>query len=72
MTSLEYRSAYRKKEELSGIGAGFVAGLSAGIYDENIFDNMNRTRYSCKMDDEVRQKLYAGWLDAVKGVMTRT
>ncbi len=61
-----------ESEELSGIGAGFVAGLSAGIYDENIFDNMNRTRYSCKMDDEVRQKLYAGWLDAVKGVMTRT
>jgi len=58
-------------EELSGIGAAYAAGLSLGIYDEIIFDKMNRTSYKSKLDKEQCDSLYAGWKDAVRMVMTK-
>ena len=52
-------------EELSGIGAAYAAGLSAGIYNNKIFDRLSRTSYTPSMSDEIRQKKYDGWLKAV-------
>ena len=52
-------------EELSGIGAAYAAGLSAGIYNNKIFDRLSRTSYTPSMSDETRQKKYDGWLKAV-------
>ena len=55
-------------EELSGIGAAYMAGISAGVYDlEKLAGNMKRSVYEPKMDDEIREKKYAGWKVAVDG-----
>ena len=58
-------------EELSGIGAAYAAGLSLGIYDEKIFDKMNRKSYKSELDREQCEGLYAGWKEAVRMVMTK-
>ena len=59
-------------EELSGIGAAYMAGISAGVYDlEKLAGNMNRSVYEPKMDDEIREKKYAGWKKAVDGVLSK-
>ena len=59
-------------EELSGIGAAYMAGISVGLYDlEKLADNMKRSMYEPKMADEVREKKYAGWKEAVGGVLTK-
>ena len=59
-------------EELSGIGAAYMAGISAGVYDlEKLAGNMKRSVYEPKMDDEIREKKYAGWKKAVDGVLSK-
>ena len=59
-------------EELSGIGAAYMAGISAGVYDlEKLAGNMKRSVYEPKMDDEIREKKYAGWKVAVNGVLSK-
>lgn len=57
-------------EELSGIGAAYAAGIALGIYDRTIFDKMNRTSYTSKLDENVRRQRYEGWKEAVRMVMT--
>lgn len=58
-------------EELSGIGAAYAAGLSAGVYEkEALFARMKRSRYEPKMDAEVRERKYQGWKEAVSKVLT--
>ena len=59
-------------EELSGIGAAYMAGISAGVYDlEKLAGNMKRSVYEPKMDDEIREKKYAGWKKAVDVVLSK-
>ena len=59
-------------EELSGIGAAYMAGISAGVYDlEKLAGNMKRSVYEPKMDDEIREKKYAGWKAPVDGVLSK-
>ncbi len=58
-------------EELSGIGAAYAAGIALGIYDRTIFDKMNRTSYTSKLDENVRRQRYEGWKEAVRMVMTK-
>ena len=59
-------------EELSGIGAAYMAGISAGVYDlEKLVGNMKRSVYEPKVDDEIREKKYAGWKKAVDGVLSK-
>ncbi len=53
------------QEELSGIGAAFAAGLSAGIYDDTVFNRIRSTTYSPEMPEETRKRILAGWQDAV-------
>lgn len=58
-------------EELSGIGAAYAAGLSAGVYErETLFARMKRSRYEPKMTEEVRESKYRGWKEAVSKVLT--
>lgn len=52
-------------EELSGIGAAYVAGLAVGLYDASIFEKMGRKTYDPFMNQAVRQSLYGGWKEAV-------
>ena len=54
------------------IGAAYMAGISAGVYDlEKLAGNMKRSVYEPKMDDEIREKKYAGWKKAVDGVLSK-
>lgn len=57
-------------EELSGIGAAYMAGISAGLYHpDRLFSNLRRHIYEPKMGDEVRNKKYIGWKRAVGNVL---
>lgn len=56
-------------EELSGIGPAYAAGLALGVWDESIFSKLNRKVYEPRMDEEVRDKKYAGWKQAVSTVL---
>ncbi len=55
-------------EELSGIGAAYAAGISAGIYSWEIFGRTKRTAYSPDMEETVRRARYCGWKEAVQMV----
>lgn len=55
-------------EELSGIGAAYAAGIAMEIYDMNIFANMHRTLWKPKMNHEIRDKKYTGWIESVKKI----
>lgn len=58
-------------EELSGIGAAYMAGLSEGVYDESVFSALSRSAYCPRMDAEMREKKYSGWKDAVSLALYR-
>ncbi|HOO28760.1 MAG TPA: FGGY-family carbohydrate kinase, partial [Lachnospiraceae bacterium] len=60
-----------KAEELSGIGAAYLAGISLGIFNkEQIFHNMRRQTYLPAMDGNERDEKYKGWKSAVSRVLT--
>ena len=52
-------------EELSAIGAGLMAGLSAGLYDERVFETLTYRKYQPEMPGEERARLLAGWQKAI-------
>ena len=52
-------------EELSGIGAAYCAGISSGLYGDNVFGNLKRVLYEPDMAGDERKKLYDGWKSAV-------
>jgi glycerol kinase len=56
------------QEELSGIGAAYLAGISLGLWNEEIFSKMKRNTYSPVMDEKVANEKYAGWKAAVEKV----
>ncbi|MCM1304452.1 MAG: glycerol kinase GlpK [Lachnospiraceae bacterium] len=57
-------------EELSGIGAAYMAGISAGVYREDeIFGNQERKTYLPKMEKALRDEKYVGWKEAVESVL---
>jgi len=58
-------------EELSGIGVAYAAGLALGVYEYTIFNNMKRSRFDSKMDNNLRNKKYQGWLTAVKSILLK-
>ncbi len=55
-------------EELSGIGAAYMAGLSCGLYDESVFDVLTYHDYTPAMDAGRRKTELDGWRDAVRMV----
>ena len=56
-------------EELSGIGAAYVAGIALGFWDKNIAERMGRREFAPAMDPETRDKKYHGWQGAVRQVL---
>lgn len=58
-------------EELSGIGPAYAAGLALGVWDEHIFEKLNRTKYEPKMAKGERDHKYAGWKQAVARVLSK-
>ena len=58
-------------QELSGMGAAYAAGISAGIYDpDRVYEHVRRRVYAPAMDAERREELYKGWQAAVRQVLT--
>ena len=58
-------------QELSGMGAAYMAGISAGLYDpETVYDCITYTKYSPDMEETVRTQRLSGWQDAVRQVLT--
>ena len=59
-------------EELSAMGAAYGAGIAVGLYDrQQVFDQVRRRVYSCRMAAERRQELLAGWKAAVRRTLAR-
>ncbi len=66
------RVAVPDAEELSGIGAAYMAGLKTGVWTEEVFTLLNRTTYEPKMNQDEREKKLAGWENAVCGTISTT
>lgn len=58
-------------EELSAIGPAYAAGMALGVWGEEIFEKLSRTRYEPKMDEKTREKKYAGWKAAVGRILDK-
>ena len=59
------------QEELSGIGAAYAAGLAAGIFDDAVFNKLERRSYTPAMDAETRSGKREGWLEAVRMIQKK-
>ncbi len=60
-------------EELSGMGAAYAAGIAAGIYEKDkVFQQMQRINFQPQMDDQIREKRYNGWREAVHQVLSHS
>lgn len=57
-------------EELSGLGAAFMAGMALGMWGEEIFDTMKWNQISPEMDEDVRERKYEGYKNAVGLIRT--
>ena len=60
-----------KVEELSGIGAAYMAGIGTGLYEkESLFKKIDYQIYSPVMSETEQNDRYQGWLSAVNKVLT--
>lgn len=57
------------QEELSGIGAAYMAGLAIGVWDENVFERSECHLFTPVMESKKRDEKYAGWKMAVHSVL---
>lgn len=60
-----------ESEELSGIGAAYAAGFSAGIFDREVFYRLGRKNYAPQMEPEKKNEIREGWKNAVRLVMRK-
>ncbi len=58
-------------QELSGLGAAYGAGIGIGLYDDKIFERMERRSYRPQMDSALRERKWRGWREAVGKVLTK-
>lgn len=59
------------QQELSGIGAAYMAGLSIGLYTpEQVEHNMRYVRYDPSMLPQRQEELYRGWQEAILKVLS--
>jgi glycerol kinase len=57
-------------EELSGMGAAYMAGIRAGIYElQRLIDSRRLIEYTPQMDSVTRGKKLRGWSEAVASVL---
>ena len=62
--------AISKTEELSALGAAYLAGIGAGLYDkEQLFSADSRIFYHPDMEQEKRQEILGRWREAVELIM---
>lgn len=60
-----------ENEELSGIGAGYCAGIAAGLYPENIAEQLGRNRYTPERGQDWVDRHFGGWKRAVGMLLKR-
>ncbi|MCD8150824.1 MAG: glycerol kinase GlpK [Clostridiales bacterium] len=69
---LQKRISIPEHEELSGIGAAYMAGISCGLYEEKaLFDGIKRSGFVPQMAPAVRGEKYRGWKMAVERVLQK-
>lgn len=59
-----------EREELSGMGAAFCAGIAAGVYTREICQSVRRRRLAPEMEETLRKTKRAGWRQAVEILLT--
>lgn len=59
------------QEELSGIGAAYMAGIAIGIWDDNIFGKMKRTVFAPQMSPKLAKEKYSGWKNAATSTIQK-
>lgn len=57
-------------EELSGTGAAFMAGMALGLWDEEIFDTISWNQVTPQMPEELRERKFEGYKNAVGLIRT--
>ena len=55
-----------EKAELSGIGAGYCAGIGTGFYPKDIMMQGTQKEYLPRMSEETRNEKTAGWHEAIR------
>jgi glycerol kinase len=55
-----------EREELSAMGAAYMAGITLGLYDPAVFARPARIRYQPRMDQDTRLRRYQGWRNALR------
>ena len=53
-------------EELSGMGAAYMAGIAAGVYEEELLSRTERQCFRPKMGADRREEKRRGWKQAVE------
>ncbi len=56
-------------EELSGIGPAYAAGLALGLWGPEIFQKIQRKKYTPEMPEETAKIKYQGWKNTVEKVL---
>ena len=56
-------------EELSAMGAAYLAGMTAGVYDDMVYESVDYTYFQPAMSDEMRRSRLEGWQNAVNTVI---
>lgn len=63
---LSARVQVSQAEELSAIGAAYLAGLASGLWDERVFEQISYQSYRAQMDSGRAEAKYAGWIEAIR------
>lgn len=58
-------------EELSGIGAAYMAGLALKLWNTDIYERIQMTCFLPSLEQEKRDRKYQGWKEAVKKCMSK-
>lgn len=61
-----------EREELSAMGAAYLAGIAIGLYDQDITKRMQRKQFMPAMDASIREEKYKGWQKAVRTLLSST
>ena len=61
--------AVPEREELSGIGAGYCAGIACGLYPKDIISRTERRYYRPEQSEDWIDEHYKGWKNAVNMLM---
>lgn len=68
----DVRVAISDVEELSALGAAYLAGISAGIYQkQRLFENRGRTYFVPEMKKNRREEIWKRWEEAVSLVINQ-